>query len=275
MTRRALHLSSLAVEATIRDFRPEDLGRLIKLLEESGGEEAYGPRLDQAVDLISTDDGITLVAEAGGDMVGAVLATFRATIGRIHRLVLMLGGQREAGVADGLLEEIENRLADIGVRTINASVKAEGSVRAHLERRDYAAIEGALQLRREIPASPTVPSGLADVFGRIVRPGLWGELKGLEDAKEIIERRVILPLARPDLAVRHAVSPPKAIVLFGPPGTGKTTFALGIASRLGWPFVEIQPSELRARGPSTRHAYSHPRWTRFSTSAQRSCSSTR
>jgi ATP-dependent 26S proteasome regulatory subunit len=59
---------------------------------------------------------------------------------------------------------------------------------------------------------------------------------------------VILPLAEPELAARHAVEQPKAIVLFGPPGTGKTTFAKGIASRLGWPFVEIQPSEIGAEG---------------------------
>ena len=34
------------------------------------------------------------------------------------------------------------------------------------------------------------------------------------------------------------------MILFGPPGTGKTTFAKAIAGRLGWAFVEVFPSQL-------------------------------
>lgn len=92
------------------------------------------------------------------------------------------------------------------------------------------------------------PAALADVGGQIIEPGLWDALKGMDEAKEIIERRVILPLAESELARRHGVVPPRAIVLFGPPGTGKTTFAKGIASRLGWPFVEVLPAELAEEG---------------------------
>ena len=64
--------------------------------------------------------------------------------------------------------------------------------------------------------------------------------------KELLEKRLVLPLAQPDLAEQYGVRPPRAVVLFGPPGTGKTTFAKAIASRLDWAFVEVFPSRLAA-----------------------------
>jgi transitional endoplasmic reticulum ATPase len=61
---------------------------------------------------------------------------------------------------------------------------------------------------------------------------------------------VILPLAQAQLAGRLGLVPPRAVVLFGPPGTGKTTFAKGVAARLGWPFVELFPSRLAGDSPA-------------------------
>jgi ATP-dependent 26S proteasome regulatory subunit len=39
--------------------------------------------------------------------------------------------------------------------------------------------------------------------------------------KQLIEKRIVLPLVEPDAAAQYGVSPPKAVILFGPPGTGK------------------------------------------------------
>jgi SpoVK/Ycf46/Vps4 family AAA+-type ATPase len=66
----------------------------------------------------------------------------------------------------------------------------------------------------------------------------------MEREKSVIERQVVLPLSERSLADRYGVAPPKAVILFGPPGTGKTSFAKAVASRLGWPFVELFPSRL-------------------------------
>ena len=84
----------------------------------------------------------------------------------------------------------------------------------------------------------------------MARAGAWDELGGMAGEKELIERRVILPLAQPQLAERLGLVPPRAVVLFGPPGTGKTSFAKGVASRLGWPFVELFPSRLAGESPA-------------------------
>ncbi|MGH3560618.1 MAG: ATP-binding protein, partial [Mycobacterium sp.] len=63
----------------------------------------------------------------------------------------------------------------------------------------------------------------------------------------------------PDVAQRYGVSPPKSVILFGPSGTGKTSFAKAVAGRLGWPFVELFPSRLAApdvaMGAALREAF--------------------
>jgi SpoVK/Ycf46/Vps4 family AAA+-type ATPase len=83
-------------------------------------------------------------------------------------------------------------------------------------------------------------------------PELWDRIGGMEHEKALIETRVILPHSEPELALLHGVKPPTSIILFGPPGTGKTTFARAIAARLGWPFVELYPNQLEGDDAASR-----------------------
>jgi hypothetical protein len=236
--------------ANVRPYEPRDLGRLIRLWERAAILPASPGRLsvDQLVDLISSSDVVTLVAEEDADLVGMAFGSTTAVVGWIHGLTL--AGQAPTGdVFDQLLDDLEARLAERGARRLAALGSEADPAWEHLERRGYRAAKDLAYLEREVPSTMPFPSSLADLGARLIGPGLWDHLKGMEEAKEIIERRVILPLVEPGLAARHAVAPPKAIVLFGPPGTGKTTFAKGIASRLTWPFIEIQPAELGGEGP--------------------------
>jgi SpoVK/Ycf46/Vps4 family AAA+-type ATPase len=64
----------------------------------------------------------------------------------------------------------------------------------------------------------------------------------------LVQRRIILPLTERDLSIKHGVIPPKTIIFFGPPGTGKTHFVKAIAGVLSWWYIEILPSMLMADG---------------------------
>jgi transitional endoplasmic reticulum ATPase len=231
--------------ASIRPFQAEDLGGLLQLWEEAGwlpvGPD--GLTLDQAVELVRADAAVALVAETNGTIEGAALGAVVGPTAWIFRLGASVDGHLGA-----LASELEWRLAALGARRLVA-VSPGGDARIELERREYRPLDGAGYLERALPGRVIAGMALADVGGRMITGGLWDELRGMEEAKEIIEKRVILPLERPELAGRHSVVPPRAIILFGPPGTGKTTFAKGIASRLQWPFVEIQPAEIGGEGP--------------------------
>ncbi len=95
------------------------------------------------------------------------------------------------------------------------------------------------------------PSGLPLIAGleaeRIDR-SVWDTIADSQPPKQVVNKRIIMPLTQADLASKHAVVPPRAIIFFGPPGTGKTHFVKAIAGVLQWWFVEVSPSMLMADG---------------------------
>jgi SpoVK/Ycf46/Vps4 family AAA+-type ATPase len=113
-----------------------------------------------------------------------------------------------------------------------------------LEKAGFAALKHLKYFEREVSVSEKEREILSNLGGRVMARDLWGKIAGMKNEKEMLERRLVLPLSDSRLAETFGVEPPKAIVLFGPPGTGKTTFAKAVASRLDWPFVEVFPSRL-------------------------------
>lgn len=77
---------------------------------------------------------------------------------------------------------------------------------------------------------------------------IWDTIADSQPPKQLVQRRIILPLTEAGLAQKHGVVSPKAILFFGPPGTGKTHFSKAIAGVLGWWYIEIEPSMLMAEG---------------------------
>lgn len=76
----------------------------------------------------------------------------------------------------------------------------------------------------------------------------WDNISDSQPPKQLVQRRIILPLVEEDLSRKHGVILPKTIIFFGPPGTGKTHFVKAIAGVLSWSYIEILPSMLMVDG---------------------------
>ena len=192
-----------------------------------------------------------VVAVDEGRVVGTCVA--RVTGERAWELRIAIDpARRGRGVGSGLLRALEQRLLRMGVTRIAAFLPEGGVGHEAFVRQRYALTPGVEYFEKREPLRSADLGPLGAMGGRLIDVRAWDDLEGMAVTKELIERRLVLPLAEPALAERHGVVAPKAAVLFGPPGTGKTTFAKAVAGRLGWPFVELFPSRLAAEGAHGR-----------------------
>jgi len=72
----------------------------------------------------------------------------------------------------------------------------------------------------------------------------WDQIGGLEEVKEELKEAVEWPIKNPELFERMGIRPPKGILLYGPPGCGKTLLARAVATESEANFVSIKGPEI-------------------------------
>ncbi len=72
----------------------------------------------------------------------------------------------------------------------------------------------------------------------------FGDVAGLDDIKTEIRRRIVLPYLKPSLFERYRQKPGGSILLYGPPGCGKTLIARAIAGESDARFLSVSPEEI-------------------------------
>ncbi len=90
------------------------------------------------------------------------------------------------------------------------------------------------------------PSAMREVMVQAPNVG-WGDVGGLDDAREKLREGVELPLKRPEAFRRIGIRPAKGFLLYGPPGTGKTLLAKAVAREAEANFIATKSSDLLSK----------------------------
>ena len=90
------------------------------------------------------------------------------------------------------------------------------------------------------------PSLLREVFVEVPEVR-WSDIGGLEDVKQQLREAVEWPLKYQDIFERMGIRPPKGILLYGPPGVGKTLLAKAAATESGANFIAVNGPEILSK----------------------------
>jgi len=99
-------------------------------------------------------------------------------------------------------------------------------------------VEDFMNAYREI-----TPTAMREVYIEVPSVN-WADVGGLTEVKQELQEAVEWPIKKPEVFKRVGIRPPKGILLFGPPGCGKTMLAKAVATESEANFISIKGPEL-------------------------------
>ena len=113
------------------------------------------------------------------------------------------------------------------------------------------AIDGEVKIERQFTKRKILSQQQSDntpVSSTIKKKGEgFAAVAGMEELKQQMREEVIEPLNNPEEYRRYGVTIPNGMLLYGPPGCGKTFFAKHFAEEVGFNFIFITPATLKSR----------------------------
>ncbi|KAJ4913533.1 P-loop containing nucleoside triphosphate hydrolases superfamily protein [Raphanus sativus] len=141
-------------------------------------------------------------------------------------------------------------------RNIDSKVQgdeSEGIIKSESKSETVPAAKNECPLPPKAPVNEVAPD---NEFEKRIRPEVipaneigvtFADIGSLDETKESLQELVMLPLRRPDLFKGGLLKPCRGILLFGPPGTGKTMMAKAIANEAGASFINVSMSTITSK----------------------------
>lgn len=165
---------------------------------------------------------------------------------------------------DALLEEREKELDipdiekfELDEQLVNCIVKAlsyDVEDRFQTAKEFVRAINGEIKVvrqdtRRKVRSDGSKQrgaKGIPNLSRKAAGPG-FAAIAGMEDLKRQMREEVIEPLRHPEVYEKYGITIPNGMLLYGPPGCGKTFFSKHFAEEAGFNFMQVTPATLKSR----------------------------
>ncbi len=169
----------------------------------------------------------------GQDKVDAILAAREKELDTPHLDMFELDEQLVNTIVKALNQDAEDRFQS--AKEFISAIDGETKISRQSTKRKI--------LSSETDSCKSEPTKQANIAKG---PGFTA-VAGMDELKAQLQEEVIEPLHNPEEYRRYGVSIPNGMLLYGPPGCGKTFFAKHFAEEVGFNFMFVTPATLKTR----------------------------